>query len=181
MAPKARASLIGLWSPCSIEGRDDGSHFLLIRRNLADPRDKRYYFVFAPVGSTLDEIVSAIGCRWHIEEDFENAKDLGLDHYEVRCFIGWYRHQTLVMAAMAYLAAIVAEEKTHARLRVQPGAPPSALPLLPLTIPEVHRLLARLIWPAPCNMQRAFAWSGWRRSHQSRASYFHTKRRLEAG
>jgi hypothetical protein len=27
--------------------------------------------------------VKASGARWHIEEDFENAKDLGLDHYEV--------------------------------------------------------------------------------------------------
>ena len=160
---------------------DDGCHFLLIRRNRADLRDKRYYFVFAPIGSTLGEIVAAIGCRWHIEEDFENAKDLGLDHYEVRGFIGWYRHQTLVMVAMAYLAAIVAEEKAHARPVLQPGAPPSALPLLPLTVPEVHRLLALLIWPAPRQMTRALAWSNWRRSHQSRASYFHAKRRLEAG
>jgi SRSO17 transposase len=32
----------------------------------------------------------------------ENAKDLGLDHYEVRNFIGWYRHITLVLVAAAY-------------------------------------------------------------------------------
>ena len=62
---------------------DDGQHWMLIRRNLADPNEKAYYFVFAPQGTTLSEMVAAIGARWHIEEDFENAKDSGLDHYEV--------------------------------------------------------------------------------------------------
>ena len=58
-------------------------HFLLIRRDIADPHEKRYYFVFAPPGTSLAEMVKAIGARWHIEEDFENGKDMGLDHYEV--------------------------------------------------------------------------------------------------
>jgi SRSO17 transposase len=160
---------------------DDGCHFLLIRRSLADPQEKRYYFVFAPLGTPLCEMVAALGCRWHIEEDFENAKDLGLDHYEVRCFIGWYRHQTLVMLAAAYLASIVAWEKAPLLSAVLPTTQPGVFPLLPLTVPEVYHLLARLIWPTPRNMKRALAWSRWRRSHQSRASYFHTKRRREAG
>src|SRR5712692_6308029 len=57
---------------------DDGQHWLLIRRGLGDPQEKRYYFVFAPPRTTLCEMVKAIGARWRIEEDFENAKDLGL-------------------------------------------------------------------------------------------------------
>lgn len=48
---------------------DDGHHFLLIRRSSADPQEKCYYFVFAPAGTTLQEMVQAIGARWHIEED----------------------------------------------------------------------------------------------------------------
>ncbi len=75
-----------------IEGRDDGRHWLLMRRCVDDPLEKAYYFVFAPKGTTLQEMVQAIGARWHIEQDFENAKDLGLDHYEVRSWTGWYRH-----------------------------------------------------------------------------------------
>jgi SRSO17 transposase len=62
---------------------DDGRHFLLIRRSLTDPREKASSFVFAPQGTTLQDMVKASGARWHIEEDFANAKDLGLDHYEV--------------------------------------------------------------------------------------------------
>jgi SRSO17 transposase len=79
---------------------------LLIRRRVDDPSQKTYYFVFAPQGTILPEMVKAIGARWHIEENFENGKDLGMDHYEVRSFIGWYRHITLVLLALAYLVGI---------------------------------------------------------------------------
>jgi len=48
---------------------DDGRHWVLIRRSLTDPNEKAYYFVFAPQGTTLPEMVQAIGARWHIEED----------------------------------------------------------------------------------------------------------------
>jgi SRSO17 transposase len=160
---------------------EDECHFLLVRRSLSDPLEKRYYVVFAPLGTPVGEMVAAIGCRWRIEEDFENAKEMGLDHYEVRSWISWYRHQTLVMLAAAYLAAIVAWEKAHVLSAVLPPLKSLAYPLLPLTLPEVRRLLARLIWPIPANMKRALAWSRWRRCHQSRASYLHTKRRREAG
>src|SRR2546430_9675536 len=98
---------------------DDECHWLLIRRSLTDPNEKAYYFVFAPQGTTLPEMVAAIGARWHIEEDFENAKDLGLDHYEVRSFIGWYRYITLVLLALAYLTGICATE----RFSTSPPAP----------------------------------------------------------
>src|SRR5713226_5819850 len=66
---------------------DDGRHWLLMRRCVDDPLEKAYYFVFAPKGTTLQEMVQAIGARWHIEQDFENAKDLGLDHCAPRCTI----------------------------------------------------------------------------------------------
>jgi hypothetical protein len=75
--------------PMLHQWQDDGRHFLLIRRSLADPQEKRYSFVFAPQGTSLAEMVHASGARWHIEEDFANAKDMGLDHYEVRSFLGW--------------------------------------------------------------------------------------------
>jgi SRSO17 transposase len=155
--------------------QDDGRHFLLIRRDIADPHEKRYYFVFAPLGTSLAEMVQAIGARWHIEEDFENGKDMGLDHYEVRSFLGWYRHVTLVLLAAAYLVGICAQ--AHASC---PVAALSMPVVLPLTVPEVRHLLARLIWPASSSVRRVLAWSWWRRVHQSWASYYHTKRRLKA-
>src|SRR3989440_9607531 len=102
---------------------DDGQHFLLIRRSVADPQEKAYYFVFAPPGTTLSEMVKAIGARWRIEEDFENAKDLGMDHYEVRSYIGWYRHVALVLVRDAFLAGVVAAARGSASPPA-PGSPP---------------------------------------------------------
>ena len=47
------------------------------------------------------------GTRWSIERLFEQAKgEVGLDHYEVRSWVGWHRHITLAMLALAYLAAL---------------------------------------------------------------------------
>jgi hypothetical protein len=40
--------------------------------------------------------------RWHVEQYFQRSKDdLGLDHYEGRCWRGFHHH--LVLAAIAYL------------------------------------------------------------------------------
>ena len=159
---------------------EDGRHWLLIRRCLSDPLQKAYYFVFGPQGTTLPEMVKAIGARWHIEEDFENAKDMGLDHYEVRSFLGWYRHITLVLVALAYLSGMCASASgsTAPAATGEPAHPPA---VLALSIPEVRHLLTRLIWPGSLSAPRVLAWSWWRRSHQSRASYFHTRRRLKTG
>lgn len=55
--------------PILHQWEDDGQHWLLIRRSLSDPQEKRYHLVFAPPGTTLQEMVQASGARWHIEED----------------------------------------------------------------------------------------------------------------
>src|SRR5436309_2052396 len=71
-----------------------------------------------------------------------------LSLYEVRSFIGWYRHITLVLVALAFLTGICVSERGSA----SPPAPcacPTRLPALPLTVPEVRHLLAQLIWPSP--------------------------------
>jgi SRSO17 transposase len=173
--------------PILHQWENDGRHWLLIRRSLTDPHEKSYYFVFAPPATSLPEMVKAIGARWHIEEDFETGKDMGLDHYQVRSLVGWYRHITLVMLAHAFLAGICAQATppTSPTLPVEaaaaPDAAPGVSPLLPLTIPEIRHLLGQLIWPPPCNAKLVLAWSWWRRCHRSCASYFHTKRRREAG
>ena len=37
-----------------------------------------------------------------MEEAFEQAKgEVGLDHYQVRQYLAWYRHITLAMTALA--------------------------------------------------------------------------------
>jgi SRSO17 transposase len=159
--------------------QEDGQHWLLIRRPPTDPTETRYYFVFGPEGTTLQEMVEAIGARWCIEEDFQTGKGLGLDQYEVRTWTAWYRHITLVMLALAALSGICAQDQAAEATEQDSVQPKQAL--LPVTRPEVAHLLAQLIWPHPHNAPLLLAWSWWRRCHRSRASYYHTKRRLKAG
>lgn len=83
------------------------ARWLLVRRSIDDPDELTAYAVFAPEESTLEELARVAGSRWKIEEAFEEAKgEVGLDHYEVRSWPGWYRHITLAMFAHAFLAAI---------------------------------------------------------------------------
>jgi len=160
---------------------NDDRHFLLVRRCVDDPSEKAYYFVFAPLGTTLVEMVQAIGQRWKIEECFEIGKAIGLEDYEVRGFTAWYRHITLVMLVQACLAGICAAARSSPSEPTTGEGTSPTCPLLPLTIPEVRHVLASLLWPLPRSQTLLLSWSWWRRCHQSRASYFHTKRRLAAG
>ena len=170
--------------PLLHRGVDDGWHSLLIRRTLDVTPELAYYLVFAPPATSLHAKVMALGGRWRIEEDFANGKDLGLDHYEVRSFVGWYRHITLVMLALAFLVSIAAAARQPDRESVLSGEPPAeASPpdLWPLSVPEARHLLARLLFPAPSSVRLVIEWSAWRRWHQRLASFFHTRRRLKAG
>lgn len=49
--------------------------------------------------------------------------------------------------------------------------------LLPLTVPEVRRLLFALVWQPPPSVDQVWQWSAWRRRHQARAKQAHTQRR----
>ena len=81
--------------------------WLLVRRSIEDPQELSAYTVFAPEGATLEELAKAAGSRWQVEIGFEEAKgEVGLAHYEVRSWHGWYRHITLALFAHALLATI---------------------------------------------------------------------------
>jgi SRSO17 transposase len=77
---------------------------LLFRRSLEDETDIAAYRTFAPADTPLSEFVRVAGARWTVEVSFESAKgEVGLDQYEVRLWISWYRHITLALLAHAYL------------------------------------------------------------------------------
>jgi SRSO17 transposase len=83
------------------------ARWLLIRRSVADPSEVAYFLCGGPPGTPLGELVRVAGARWAVEECFELAKgDCGLDEYEVRSWVGWHRHVTLSLFALAVLAAI---------------------------------------------------------------------------
>lgn len=90
--------------------------YVLARRRLDDPSDLAYYIAFAPEHIGLECLVQAAGSRWAIEVAFESAKgEVGLDQYEVRSWVGWYRHTTLAMLAHAFLVIVAAQEKKGGR------------------------------------------------------------------
>lgn len=100
------------WAQVSIRpfGEPDKGYWLLARRSVAKPEELAYYVCFGPAEATLEELVRAAGMRWAIEESFEEAKgEVGLDQYEVRRWLGWYRHITLALLAHAFLAVTRAQ------------------------------------------------------------------------
>jgi len=108
------------WAPIRPLKAPGKGYWVLARRSLADPDDRAYYVCYGPAATTLAEPVRVAGARWAIEEGLEAAKgEVGLDHYEVRHWAGWYRHVTLCLLAHAFLAAT--------RVRAN-GAPPAGLP-----------------------------------------------------
>jgi SRSO17 transposase len=159
-------------------GTLDGRHWLVVRRCLDDPHELAYYLVWAPPETPLPTMVQAIGGRWRIEEDLEATKALGLDHYEVRSYLGWYRHLTLVLLAYAFLVDITVHRHLTTAARQESVACP---PLIALSTSEARHLLAHLFWPAPTSAPLICQWSLFRRTHQYWAGYYHRRRRQKAG
>jgi SRSO17 transposase len=86
---------------------DEYARWLLIRRSVSDPTEVVYFACGGPPATTLKDLVRVAGARWAIEDLFELAKgDCGLDEYEVRSWVGWYRHVTLSLFALAVVAVI---------------------------------------------------------------------------
>jgi SRSO17 transposase len=86
---------------------DAYARWLLIRRSVSDPEEVAYFACGGAPATTLNDLVRVAGARWAIEDCFELAKgDCGLDEYEVRSWVGWYRHITLSLFALAVLAVI---------------------------------------------------------------------------
>jgi hypothetical protein len=113
----------------------------------------------------------------------ELGKDcLGLDQCQARLYIAILRHLVLVMAALAICAVTAAQLRdrtdTQAPPPVTPGqAPPREPGMIPLTVPEIKRLLAAALQPAHPSGHDA-RWLNWRRRHQARSRWFHQRARL---
>jgi SRSO17 transposase len=107
-----------------LDERGEPEHWLLARRSTSDPTDIAYYLAAAPAKTPLRELARIAGVRWAIEETFQTAKnEVGLDHYQVRRYGGWYRHITLAMLAHAFLT--ITRAATRSREKGGPGAFPS--------------------------------------------------------
>lgn len=110
--------------------------WLLVRRSISDPSELTAYVTFAPAERSLPALVRVAGMRWTVEESIQTGKgEVGLDHYEVRSWTGWYRHMTLAMWAQAFLSVVRAE-------RGVPVAPKKGR-LIPVSPNSLTRFKAR--------------------------------------
>ena len=159
-------------------------HHLLVRRHLRTG-ELAFHYCFVPEGQLLTKtrLIRAAGLRWPAEEDFGFGKDcFALDQSQVRLYTAILRHVVLVMAALAICAVTAALLKdrtdTQAPSPVTPDQPPPAEPgMIPLTVPEIKRLLAALT-TRPLPPSHAIHWDRWTRRHQARSRWFHKRTRL---
>ena len=160
----------------------DDRHCLLVRRHL-NSGDLAFHYCYTPEGQrpSLSRLIRAAGLRWPVEEGFEFSKDcFGLDQSQVRLYHAIARHTVLVMAAFAVCAVTAAllgdRTDTQAERPVSPGqSPPADCGLVPLSVPEIGRLLAS---HPPYRTGHAEHWSEFRRRHQARARWYHQRARL---
>ncbi len=159
-------------------------HCLLIRRHLKTG-ELAFHYCYLPGGQLQPKarLIRAAGLRWPVEEDFEFGKDcFGPGQCQARLYTAILRHAVLVMAALAICAVTAAllrdRTDTQASPPVRADQPPPPEPgMIPLTIPEIKRLLAALT-SRPLPRWLVIHWDAWTRRHQARARWFHKRARL---
>jgi SRSO17 transposase len=66
--------------------------------------DVSYHLAWSPLEVSLEQCVGVRARRHQIEQLFGHGKgEAGLDHYEVRSYVGWHHHMTLSLVALWHL------------------------------------------------------------------------------
>jgi len=89
----------------SVEGKcHDREYGLIVARNTGTAEVK-YFISNAPPRTALKRLLAAAFSRWGIEHLFRVAKtEIGLGHYEGRCYRGLMRHMILCQLMLLFLA-----------------------------------------------------------------------------
>ena len=144
-------------------GHRTGCPVPLVRRHRYT-RKLSYYRCHSPIPVPPARLVAIATARWKIEEDHQLAKQAyGLDKGQTTRWVSRHRWSCPALLAYTYLAVTTAAER-------HPGDPE----LIPITVPELLRLIRGTIVPPPrTDPQHRQAWSLWRRRHQQRARKCH--------
>lgn len=99
-----------VWATCARvrtrygKKRRGDEEWLIVTRTESEVPEIRYYLSSAGLEVSLEEMVHVANARHWIEDCFERGKgEIGLDHYEVRAWIGWHHHMTLCFLALWFL------------------------------------------------------------------------------
>jgi len=77
---------------------------VVFRRSLGEEPELKIYLSNAPSDTPHIELARVAGLRWPVETAVEEGKDaLGMDHYEVRTWLGWHHHMTECLLAHHFL------------------------------------------------------------------------------
>jgi hypothetical protein len=106
-----------------------------------------------------------------------------LDQCQARLHTAIQRHLVLVMAALAICAVTAAllrrRTGTEAPPPVGPDqAPPAEPGMIPLTVPEIRRILAAMT-AQPMPPPLVIHWDAWIHRHQARSRWHHQRTRLK--
>jgi SRSO17 transposase len=179
-----RGSKGARWYGWAWLGTASPRHHLLIRRHLRTG-ELAFHYCHVPPGQplTISRLIRAAGLRWPVEEDFALGRDcFGLDQSQVRLYTAIARHTVLVMAALAICDVTAALLRDRTDTQPPPPARPGQPPppdsgMIPLTVPEIRRLLAAVLFrPGP--PAHTWHWLNWRRRHQARSRWYHQRTRL---
>jgi SRSO17 transposase len=149
------------------DGQDDAGHSVLLIRRHRYTRTLSYYRCWTPAPVPLPRLIAVAQTRWRIEEDHQLSKQVaGLDSGQVTRWRSWHRWSAICLLAYIYLAVATATDQ----------APSTSPELIPLTVPELLRLLRGPVIPQPRrDPAHRHRWSDWRRHHQYQACQAHQR------
>jgi SRSO17 transposase len=152
------------------EGHGGGHSVLLARRHRYTGK-LSFYRCWTPGPVSLSRLIAIAVARWRIEEDHQLAKQAtGLDAGQVIRWKSWHRWTALCLLAYIYLAVAVAVQRQHDTCSGLDAGQ------IPITVPELLRLLRGTVIPPPRRDQaHRLHWSAWRRRHQHRARQAHQR------
>jgi len=152
-------------------GGDGAGHSVLLARRHRYTGQLSYYRCWTPGPVPLSRLIAVATARWRIEEDHQLSKQAaGLDSGQVIRWKSWHRWSAVCLLAYIYLAVTVAAQRQE-----DAGSGPDA-GLIPVTVPELLRLLRDIVIPPPRrDRPHRQHWSQWRRRHQYRASQAHQR------